>query len=384
MIMQEKIMKGKKIATLIFVGWLLTGCQHILVSTAPSTNVRSNNTSTPRNMTLTTVTIEVSKTPVPTSASVSSTSIPQVTAMLELSPSPTQIPIAIPDTTKETLEIFVKENGGCHLPCVWGITPEVSTISEVDAFVNYFQQNTSAPKVYSDFADIDDYIQYLSEKETDSVDISSHIEENWGGVSFAFWESRIRVNTSLTYYSNKEHNVSQLIFTSGVFEHFGDLIGDNVRTLMVHPYYDELLGQFHVSSILTTYGPPSELLIRPFPTYPEHPDWDYPFVFVLLYSKQGFLVEYISARDETAENYVGCPQKAHIDISTWYPDNPMSLKQAVQYFSGIYSIQKSNVDRFQSINEVSDMNIDDFYATFKDSNTDECVITPKSLWNEQP
>jgi hypothetical protein len=93
------------------------------------------------------------------------------------------------------------------------------------------------------------------------------------------------------------------------------------------------------------------------------------------------VVEYISAREEQENNFTGCPTKSYItQISSWNPDEIISIGESVKYFSNLDGISKINISEYKKVQDVTPLSITDFYNTFKTSSSNKCVQTPKKLW----
>lgn len=276
-------------------------------------------------------------------------------------PTPTILPAISADNTKETLERYIKENGGCKLPCIMGLTPGLSENPEVNAFIEYFQQNARE-----------------AENLTDDVNIWSYLESSQGGISLRFFEENKSVSIGLGFIIDRD-KVSQILLGGESLQYFDG----GAKTQFGDPYFNSLLREFTLSSVLSVYGPPSQVLIWPFPDSPGRPSppAQYTFSFVLLYTEKGFLVQYTSERKERDNYFVGCPTEPHsLDISAWDPKVPLDLINAVKYFSNVDGINSQNASVFKALEDVTSLNIMEFYEVFRATGTTECIETLKDLW----
>jgi hypothetical protein len=92
-------------------------------------------------------------------------------------------------------------------------------------------------------------------------------------------------------------------------------------------------------------------------------------------------VEYISVRNEQNGNYVGCPNESYaLQISGWAPGSSVSLEDAVQHFSNYDGITFANYYVYQPIENVTTVDLAQFYEKFTLPGSDECVETPVGLW----
>ena len=95
---------------------------------------------------------------------------------------PTKLPSISANNTKEVLESFVQNNGGCQLPCVMGLTPGLSGTSESDVFIQYFRGNARE-----------------AENLTNDIGVWSYLENNQGGISLRFFEENKSVSIGMAF-----------------------------------------------------------------------------------------------------------------------------------------------------------------------------------------
>lgn len=320
----------------------------LLISLIVACHVPISRNSTPTNIDVVSVTpSNNSVTPSPFSTKVDST--------------PTSLPAISTDTSKEVLEDFVQGNGGCKLPCIMGLAPRLSENPEVNAFIEYFQQNARE-----------------AENLTDDVNIWSYLESSQGGISLRFFEENKSVSIGLGFIIDGD-KVSQILLGGESLQHFDG----GTKTQFGDPYFNSLLHEFTLSNVLNIYGLPSQILIWPFPDSPGHPSppAQYMFSFVLLYNEKGFLAQYTSERKERDNYFVGCPTEPHsLDISAWDPKVPLDLIDAVKYFSNVDGINSQNASVFKALEDVTSLNIREFYEVFRATDTTECIETLKDLW----
>ena len=295
-------------------------------------------------------------------------STPSVDVPVTPSPSPTQArptPTTLPSISandiKEILESFVQNNGGCKLPCIMGLTSGLSENTEVNAFIRYFQNNTRE-----------------AENQINDIDVWSYIKSKEGGISLRFFEKNKSVSVGLGYITDGGR-VKQILLSGESYHH----LEAGVKKQFGDPYFNILLSQFTLVEILNLYGPPAQILVRPFPNDPGRPSppAQYTFDFVFVYPNNGFLIQYIAERTERGKYFVGCPTKPYsLNISAWNPNTPLNLVDAVEYFSNIDGVNSQNVSAFKSIEDATSLNIRQFYEIFRNPNSNECIETPKELW----
>ncbi len=273
---------------------------------------------------------------------------------------PTALPFISSKTTKEVLKGFLVTNGDCRLPCLLGLTPGISKVAETNNFQAYFQS-----------------IEYPLDTQNNTLGIKLRVRDNGAGVRFQFWEEDTTTDLSYGYYTVNDL-VTQTVLSTWANQYFDS----GAQSLYDDTNYKDILQYYSLSNILTAYGPPTEILIAPFPDDLGHPSprAQYPFSIVLTYAQEGFLVQYVSPRNQNDEYYIGCPTNAHIDISTWDSTKNISLTDAVAYFSGVSSINASNIGYYKKIDEATELTVSTFYEAFKASDNQSCIHTTKEIW----
>lgn len=335
-------MKPKVKVLLLLIFTLLSGCAWGLNPPTPVPGIDP------------TETIKPFTSPVPTI-----TGVP--TLSLTVAPDMTHLPALSQADAKEVLALFVKNNGGCKLPCLMGLMPG-ENYQSVRAFGAYFNKYSVG-----------------TEDQIDSIEISGSFDNISGGAWLTFWENRIRVDVNLNahIFPGKEQ-IEYIHLLGGVYKHFDD----RAQLLRQDPYYDSLLGIFSLSNILTEYGEPTEIWIMPFPLdlgY-SYQSGAYPFDFVLLYKNKGFAIEYTALVKEETEYLTGCPDVDYMQISTWNPEKNKNFTDIAQYFSGTDSLDETNAAYFKPLQDATSFTVKEFYAIYKISGTNQCIKTPKKLW----
>jgi hypothetical protein len=221
-----------------------------------------------------------------------------------------------------------------------------------------------------------------SNDQFDGITIGTYQSKDYAGVGMNFWKNRIRVDVGIDIlFTGKD--ILYIALSTGAYKHTGEFINETAEILSSHPDYDELLGQFSLSSILLAYGKPDAIWIRPFPEDELHRSTyatgSYPFDFVLIY--KGFAVEYMARVVLTSDGYLmGCPNTSYMSISSWNPSREVDFAEIASYFSGTDSLTASNYPEFKPIQGVTSLQVEDFYENYKNSVYSECVKTPRDLW----
>jgi hypothetical protein len=283
-------------------------------------------------------------------------------------PTTSPVPSLPANNSRQAVYEFVQANGGCELPCLFGLAAGRSTKTDVRNLMRFFASGASS--------EVD---------ETDSLEVHNHLDSvtrrGSSGSSVTFWHDRIRAQLNIGYLYGSDGKIEQMVLSSESWQHSGQGRNESARILYDDRSYADLLRLYSLDRILSTFGAPREIIVHPFPDDPGHPSppAQYPFSFVLYYPERGFLMEYSSARGEQSGFYIGCPTASHIAVSTWAPTGPLSIDEAVRYFSNLYGVNPSTVGSFRPIADVTDFDVNSFYQTFKVP-TDKCIETPRQLW----
>jgi hypothetical protein len=348
----EEDMKLPKFISLIFLLLLIIlngGCGKVdMEEVTPYTDV---STTIPTKLATSTTTS--SNTPIKTIYSAKSTPTLARTPMLtpSLLPTHTIQPIIIPTLTIEDANLRLQElldnNGGCLLPCLWGITPGLN--SSKDAM------NILKPlKSISDLTYFDPW--------NGTIAIQNNVGE-------------LKISTSIAYLTNSDNEIiNRISFDSWVNKKMTEETG--VVGVFDSNVFGEQLNQYILPQVLSTYGRPSSVMIT---TLAEPPpkerggDIGY-FRIILIYPDLGIMVNYITDIHVVGENVVGCPANAHIKLEL-YPSG-----QGDTFINNLDpSWQEDIQNNYKPLEEVTSLSIDEFYQLFRQP-TEECLVTPSILW----
>lgn len=321
-------MKSVRVIILFLLGGcLLTNCS---VKERDSTDLTI--TATPRYVV---VTIDPTATP-----TITSTEIPTIVSTTIQTQSSTELRVKFTE--------LVQNNGSCKFPCIWGIIPG-STNKE--QFVSIIGQ----------FDGVSNDIIYIDRFTYDA-----------GGLFFvALYDQGVEYRYNLDYYFGNE-TVSQFIFD------ISKKNKDTYKEMFGDQNFNKANQYYMLPSILANYGRPSQVLIFTFANELDTQMKWFPFIIILYYQEEGFLIQYLTPSIISGNMVSGCPSQSHIRISTWNPNEIDSLEKAVARFSGD-GIVENRIQRFKPIEDVS-MTIDEFYETFIEPGNLSCIETRKDIW----
>ena len=258
-------------------------------------------------------------TPTPTNTS---TLIPTIT----WAPLPT---LSVPERDAKIRELL-ETNGGCKLPCWWGITPNKTTWAEALHFLSPF---VSAMKQGP----------------------ANRVSQN--GKVYTYTEINV-------YYLTPDEEESVIWFT---------IRDEVVLSIGVFPPATEYKYQLH--QILSLLGMPKQVYIVAGPIYLK-PEFS-PVTLVLDYSNIGVVVSYQYVPFVTGENLLVCPQpvgaRLGLDDPTISSTYQYTIEQNVERLGG-------NRGSGRKIEEATNMTPEIFYYTFIDPASTTCLETPVNLW----
>lgn len=253
----------------------------------------------------------------PTIVEILPTALPSQTATA--SPSPTSLPTLTSDNAKKLVRKLLEDNGGCHLPCWWGITPGKTTWVEARHFLESF---------------------------------SIYVGET-GGVRFPLPAP----------YSNATFMDHGYFIKNGVVDY-------------IRIYNFNLAPNYYFPKFLKTYGQPREVWIR---TFSEEEMGIQIFTVDLFYQDLGVLVEYSTGDPlkDVGGKLQNCLKGMDSPfIFLWSPEKQhLSFQDAKQKFLDI-----TNLPEPKPLLEATGMDVKTFYEIFKNPETNVCLETPKNLW----
>lgn len=236
--------------------------------------------------------------------------------------------VTVEEKTRTPLNIvdLFTTNGGCELPCWWGITPGKTKV--VDA-VNILNQLDSK--------------------------INSEFNKDW-------------IYTIITA-PKKLSPIEQVEV---------DLYHENEIVQQIKVYGFNWPG-YGLSKVLTTYGEPDEILIHSYKSEAApYPD----FRLVLIYATKGFVVFYGGGEGRTmyeGEDNVGCLGQEPT-LHLYPPNKEFTHDELYGYIFGFYLPSLSEDDILRPVEEATGLDKHDFYMYYKQESNKDCIRTPKNIW----
>lgn len=259
-------------------------------------------------------------------------------------PSPTGVPPLSIEEARSRLLDLLRNNGGCKLPCFWGITPGKSLFREVST-------------ILMPLASISDFTSF--ESGLGAIYPDYYIED----------DLKIKLNVSLIADVDNQR-VNSINFMAGVLKREGNVAND----VFDSPYLVEHLSYYLLPTILTQYGEPSQLMLS---TMAKLSSTGVPggFKILLLYPDHGMLVNYTMQMQPSGEDIMGCPSNSHVEFELYPPGDADSFFDLLERSGWTQIIQKT----YKPLDEATSVSQEDFYRIFSQQ-TDECIRTPANIW----
>jgi hypothetical protein len=284
-----------------------------------------------------TQTVPPTNTATPLQPTATSTQSPTLTSTPTITSTPTQTPTLSPTPTETFLPTLSPEeehelfntNGGCQFPCWWGIIPGQTRFKDIFKILRFSKNVTR-------YRGKDNQFYYWI-----SFDVPETIKSN------GFFEFQLLVHEEIiqSYYSQ-------------------------------YDWRSEL--DYSLSGMLNIHGPPAEVWLNATPIMMD----DQPrYTYVLFYPEQGIMTArefFAEIKDGVLEmcpnDYVNTPSFLWL----WSPTSEMSFfdnadGKLINFYPG------SNIEYFL-LEDVTNMNVETFYITYLDPDTDECILSPVNIW----
>lgn len=241
---------------------------------------------------------------------------------------------------EDFLQDLMNSNGGCQLPCWWGVTPGKTTWQEAEQLFHVMGLNTqSTPSSTRPAA----HFRWVSIK----------FEEKPLYEALGFYEQEMRIDGILVSGNSDYHPTG-------------------FQSLWDHYSPDRLLGTFEV---------PSRVFLRAPGVTGIGNRGKKGYILWIFYDHLGFMVRYDGEVDDLPIYHI-CPSVSEtgsrifrIDISMQSPNAPYDLAD----YDGILIDEKGS-DTVKTIDEAAGMSVEEFYSIFTNKDKPACFDTPHDIW----
>lgn len=272
-------------------------------------------------------TLTATSTPSPTSGPTSTVS-PTPTSSVTPEPSLTPLPTLSPAEAMRLTRGLLEDNSGCRLPCWWGIIPGETSWQEARQFLAPF---------------------------------ATKIEQGGSGVIVEDGDTYQTTNYSVTY------DIAGVPLGGGALF---SIKNGMISSIYVGPASTVQSWKLH--QLLTDFGEPEKILLK---TYPNTPELYLPFRLVLFYANHRILAFYEYEAQQEGDLLQGCPLPVGPELWLWGPNEVWTEKDIEEIVSG-----PDSPNPLRSLEEVTDISIDDFFQAFKNPESNSCIYTPVDFW----
>jgi hypothetical protein len=139
--------------------------------------------------------------------------------------------------------------------------------------------------------------------------------------------------------------------------------------------YNELVRAYTLKSILSRYGPPTEIWVRAdlYSTGTQET-----FRVTLLYPEKGIFVRYNMLAEREGDQVRGCPSHSFVDLWLLPPEDAGAYQDILLsedlHWEGSWPYT-------MPIQEATSLTVEEFYQTYKEA-ADPCLETPLNIWPE--
>jgi hypothetical protein len=199
---------------------------------------------------------------------------------------------------------------------------------------------------------------------------------NTGGSTYGYYDGEYDLYVDFAYitFSGEKSIIKRIALTIRELKNHINYFGHSFDSKT----YNELVYPYTLSGVLTSLGKPTSMQIS---TYSTDVDRYWEFKILLLYPDDGVLVQYTIPLQIKNNSVIGCPENAHIDLELMPAGDSDRFGQLLNEteWAGFWPPSDTPINGWKSVDQATDMTIDQFYATFRD-NPKACISTPAELW----
>jgi hypothetical protein len=230
---------------------------------------------------------------------------------------------------------MLSQNGGCKLPCWWGITPGETRWADAREMLNSFVERVEEEA----------FVKQDTDGTADTIDLA------------------------LVYFARGVPSPEYSFETPGYFSIRS--INGIVDSVLAH---QDAASRFTLANLLSDLGRPSEVYIN---TTSASPTGKVPFTLVVDFSNKGGLAYYHDKATIIGDKIYFCAKDyAPTDLLIWHPSPEINQKTRDEFMEGLYGIFDSGLIPLE---DTSNMTIEQFYANFR-SNDPACIVTLSEKW----
>lgn len=276
--------------------------------------------------------VTATRTEITTTQAVTGTPTPENTPTPEILPTMTYMPPLPQDEAQAKIIELLRDNGGCRLPCFWGLTPGISSVQSANALLYSLfaaREDGSSTTIREDDLIVEPGVMVMPYKNFGKQDIVQFIR-----VGFSVHEDR-------EYYESFPY-----AFDS--------------------PFYSQYFEYYTLASLLSNYGKPANVYIN----FEADPGSPYEYYLFLDYTESGWVAMLTMPLRREEEVLISCPTQSFLQLWLWSPDDMESARE-FGFADGTPS---------KPIEEATSISLDEFYLRYKDPTYTQCLETPADIY----
>ncbi len=282
--------------------------------------------------------------PMETTSTVTTTPslMPLPTVLLTQTLTPTIVPTLPAEEGRAKLLELLSNNGGCRLPCLWGIAPGRNSSQE-------------AATILVPLSSLSDFTSLFPSP---------------GDISPSYLEGNLAIYTRVAYLYSENGIVNTITFNA---EAHRPLVQGGYEDVFDSKFFGEKVSAYALSHVLTEQGIPSSVMIQT-AGGPLTRGGTGGFDILLLYPDQGILVNYKTQMHLNGGNVRGCPANAYVQMELYPSGQPDAFAKGLKQTD--WPLRMTG---YKPLEETTSMSVQEFYDTFRQP-TDKCVETSAKLW----
>jgi len=270
----------------------------------------------------------------------------------------------VPGARAKLVELL-SDNGGCELPCLWGITPRKTTYQEAKSIL----APLTGISITGDFLpEVGSVYLMFPEDEHDAISY----DDTWDPPA----ESPF-MSVFVAFVTDKGRGiVNHTVLQAEAGEEVGDGRESYFADVIDIESFGTLMQYYMLPNLLSMAGTPQYVGVsmlgglRPRPEYAG-------FGILLMWPDKGILAAYRTTLHARGAILRGCPSSSdvHVEIDI-LPSGEAAFYESLKWTD--WAVKRN---WYKPLEEVTSMSMQDFYRDFADKGT-ACIDTPANLWIE--
>jgi hypothetical protein len=277
------------------------------------------------------------------------TSEPSLTPQPTNSSTPTLTPTIIPtlpvEEARTKLLQLLSDNSSCRLPCLWGITPGMSSYKEAQSI---FMPLTS-------------------------ISVLTSFRPEGGAIFPVYANGDLDLYTGVGFNVDTQYSNRVVKMIGFIAEAHKPLAQGGYEDIFDSKFFGEKVSAYSLPHVLSEQGIPSSVMIET-AGGPLTRGGTGGFDILLLYPAQGILVNYRTEMHLTGSKVRGCPPNAYVRMELYPPGQPDTFWEGLKQTD--WAVKMTG---YKPLEEITSMSVQEFYDTFREP-TDKCIETPANLW----